>query len=478
MIKNKQPNLLVVLSLVEFFIGFAFFGTLAILILFLASTGLTDKISYGVWKNFDALIYMFCLIGGVIGGRYFSFKQSCLIGIILMFIGYLILSINHLEVLPLIEIGLAFAAFGTGIVSPNIRNLLGANYKDRVKRYNGFTIFHLPDIFGQILGPSVLTYIGLYSKTLMFSTACLSILLALITFIFFYKKINIATDDNELKTISSNINIPFIIKIITFLTILVLAILIMRLEDVGYILLIFGIGAIGYVIKILYNSVYVDKIKIISLLWLMFGFLVAEICYRQGFSILNLFTLEYVDKHLNGYVIPTGVFQSVEPFFVLIIAPLFLYLWKLLDNKGIKTTSGTLFSAGLLLLTASFGSLLLGILTTPEGNQVHFVWLLVCYGFMSCSELMILPIGIAAVVELSPEKWRSILMGCWLLLISLASFINGQVGQFISPVLKEAPTLLTYQYVFSGMALFAFISGILLFIIWKFWWKKYQSVIA
>ncbi len=478
MFKNEQPNLLVVLSLVEFFIGFAFFGTLAILILYLVGTGLTDKISYGVWKNFDALIYMFCLIGGVCGGRYLSFKQSCLIGIILMFLGYLILSLNTHEVLSIIEIGLAFAAFGTGIVSPNIRNLLGTNYKDRVKRYNGFTIFHLPDILGQILGPTVLTYIGLYSKTLMFSTACLSVFLALITFLFFYKKFAFVTNNNTLKTKSANESTSYIIKIITFLTILVFAILVMRLEDVGYILLIFGIGAISYVVKFLYRGAFTEKIKIISLLLLMFGFLVAEICYRQGFSILNLFTLEYVDKHLNSYVIPTGVFQAVEPFFVLIIAPLFLYLWKLLDNKGIKITSGTLFSAGLLLLTASFGSLLLGILTTLEGHQVHFIWLLFCYGFMSCSELMILPIGIAAVVELSPEKWNSILMGCWLLLISLASFINGQVGQFISPVLKEAPTLLTYQYVFSGMTLFAFVSGILLFIIWKLWWKKYQSVIS
>ncbi len=478
MFKNEQPNLLVVLSLVEFFIGFAFFGTLAILILYLLGTGLTDKISYGVWKNFDALIYMFCLIGGVFGGRYLSFKQSCLIGIILMFLGYLILSFNTHEVLPLIEIGLAFAAFGTGIVSPNIRNLLGTNYKDRVKRYNGFTIFHLPDILGQILGPTVLTYIGLYSKTLMFSTACLSVFLALITFLFFYKNLNFAPDDNKLKSININQNLSYIIKILIFLTILVLAILVMRLEDVGYILLIFGIGAISYVIKILYNSAYADKIKIISLLWLMIGFLAAEICYRQGFSILNLFTLEYVDKHLNNYIIPTGVFQSVEPFFVLIMAPLFLYLWKSLDKKGIKITSGSLFSAGLLLLTASFGSLLFGILTTPSGHGVHFVWLLTCYGFMSCSELMILPIGIAAVVELSPERWKGLLMGCWLLLISLASFINGQVGQFISPVIKEAPTLLTYQYVFSGMTIFAFFSGILLYIIWKFWWKKYQSIIS
>lgn len=478
MIKMNQPNLLVVLSIIEFFIGFAFFGTLAILILFLVDTGLTDKISYGVWKNFDALIYMFCLIGGVFGGQYLSFKQSCLIGLILMFLGYLILSLNIHETLPLIEVGLAFAAFGTGVVSPNIRNLLGTIYQDRVKRYNGFTIFHLPDILGQILGPSVLTYIGLYSKTLMFSTACLSVFLALITFIFFYKRLDFATEDNGLKTTIPKINISYIIKIIIFLTILVLAILVMRLEDVGYILLIFGIGAVSYVIKILFNSAHVDKIRIISLLLLMFGFLVAEICFRQGFSILNLFTLEYIDKHLNNYIIPTGVFQSVEPFFVLMMAPLFLYLWKFLDKKGIKITSGSLFSAGLLLLTASFGSLLIGILTTQTGHQVHFIWLLFCYGFMSCSELMILPIGIAAVVELSPERWKGVLMGCWLLLISLASFINGQVGQFISPVIKEAPTLLTYQYVFGGMTVFAFTSGLLLFIVWKFWWKKYKSIIT
>ncbi len=477
MLKIQQPNLLVVLSIIEFFIGFAFFGTLAILILFLVGTGLTDKVSYGVWKNFDALIYMFCLIGGVFGGRYFSFKQSCLIGLILMFIGYLILSLNTHEALSLIEIGLAFAAFGTGIVSPNIRNLLGAIYQDRVKRYNGFTIFHLPDILAQILGPSVLTYIGLYSKTLMFSAASISVFLALITFIFFYKKLEFSTEKNRLKTISPNLNITYIIKIIIFLTILALAIFVMRLEDVGYILLIFGIGAIIYVIKIIFNSVYVDKIRIISLLLLMFGFLVAEICFRQGFSILNLFTLEYVDKYLNNYIIPTGVFQSAEPFFVLMMAPLFLYLWKFLDKKDIKITSGSLFSVGLLLLTASFGSLLIGILTTQTGHQVHFIWLLFCYGFMSCSELMILPIGIAAVVELSPERWKEILMGCWLLLISLASFINGQVGQYISHVIKEAPTLLTYQYVFSGMTIFAFVCGFLLYIVWKFWWKKYQFII-
>lgn len=465
--KYLQNNLLLTrLSVIEFFICFAFFGTLNILVLHLTGMGFTDKAAYSVWLNYEVVIYIFSLIGGIVGNRFVSYRIAGLLGLILITLGFLSLGVLHGKNLLVINAGLALVACGNGLFGPNIRNLLGASYVKKHQRYNGFTFYHVANILGQIAGPALLTYLSQFNQAWLFSAAGISVLLALLVFIYSYHVfVNPTIKPIPPLRTNSLSGTGVVIGMI------ILSLVLMNMNQIGYLLGLLGVGVTLAVLMILAKSSITDRVRILSIVWLMLGFLAASTCFRQAISIFNLFTEQYVDRVLGTWTIPAGMYISLEPVFVLFLAPLYLFIWQMLDKRNSKVSAGTAFSIGLTFLAMSFACLALGTAVATHG-KVAMSWLILNYFVMACGELLILPIGVAAVTELSPERWKGLLMGCWLLMISFSSYINGVIGKLISP-LTGSPSLATYQTLFTTMTGFSLGSATLLYIIWQLWQRKY-----
>ena len=459
-------KLLTLLLGAEFCVSFAFFGIHSLLILFLIKhKGFADIAAYGVWKNFATLTFVAALIGGFVGGRYLSFRLATLLGLGLMTLGYISLNIPYHTDLRVIYFGLALIASGTGLFATNARNLLGANAHNRLHRYNGFTYYHLADMLGQVAGPTVLTYLSLYTPIGLFGAAAIAVSLGFLFFLVNYphiaKHIVAANPDRDQTTAFHNTNRSLGLFIVALLVSIVTVT--MYLQASGFLLAIWIVGVIIALIFILRCSNHTDRIRITTLLLLISAFITVLICFRQALSVFGVFIDRFLDRTVWGYTIPSGVMFSIEPLLVMVLAPFALFAWKSLDRQNIKITEGTLLSIGLIFLSLSYGALVVGGMLVAPGKLVGLSWFIVSNVLMACGELLTLPIALAAVTAYAPKRWRGFMMGCFILCTGFASYLSGFIGQFISPPTGAEKNLAVYSHVFAFVSGLALISGFILF---------------
>jgi len=453
----------------QFFFSFSFFGFYFILILFLKhNISLPSKSAYILFGNFVALNYIAEFFGGLFGGRYINFRVAAIIGLFMSSFGFLFLAYFH-DVNNL-NVGLTLIACGTGLFLPNLRNLLGILYQSSPSgdRDNAFTILHVFNIVGQILGPTVLSLLGLISSSWIFVGAGISLLMGGFSMLLNYHYLAIDSFDLTKKNPAAT----YYKAIFCIIALIFFIYYILCNRDVKYAL------SIGLIILAIVLIVIVSRMKessrtrVKTIFILYMGLIVADICFRQIFGAMNLFTDTYIDRQMGHLIIPTAMLQSMEPVFLLMIAPLVLLMRKKLEDKKIYITPGTSASMGLFMLGISF--CVLAFSTTLLSPKIPIIWLFLSFIIMACAELFLLPIIMSALSELSPTHWRGLMMGIFALSTSIASYLSGFLGEVISPISGET-SLSTYGAVFLDLGLFAASSSVILFFVWKYWQQKHPN---
>lgn len=159
MLKNHPKGLLV-----AFFSNmgerFGFYTMMAILVLFLqAKYGLTESEAGGYYSWFYFGIYALALIGGVIADATRKYKFVILMGIVIMFAGYIVMAIPG-NPLMLTLVGLFTIALGNGLFKGNLQAVVGQMYDDpqySKVRDTGFMIFYMGINVGAFFAPFVAT---------------------------------------------------------------------------------------------------------------------------------------------------------------------------------------------------------------------------------------------------------------------------------------------------------------------------------
>ena len=163
MFKN-QPKGLYALALANTGERFGYYTMLAIFTLFLqAKFGLTATDTSTIFGVFLAVVYFFPLIGGFIADKWLGYGKTVTIGIIVMFLGYLVLAIptGRTGMAMTIMFGALFLiAFGTGLFKGNLQVMVGNLYdapEHRSKRDNAFSIFYMAINVGALYAPTAAT---------------------------------------------------------------------------------------------------------------------------------------------------------------------------------------------------------------------------------------------------------------------------------------------------------------------------------
>lgn len=159
MLKNHPKGLLV-----AFFANmgerFGFYTMMAILVLFLqAKFGLTEEKAAGIYSWFYFSIYALALVGGVLADATKRYKTVILIGIIIMFAGYVVMAVPGMS-LTITIIGLFTIAFGNGLFKGNLQAVVGQMYDNPVYskyRDNAFMIFYMGINVGALFAPFAAT---------------------------------------------------------------------------------------------------------------------------------------------------------------------------------------------------------------------------------------------------------------------------------------------------------------------------------
>jgi POT family proton-dependent oligopeptide transporter len=165
--------------------------------------------------------------------------------------------------------------------------------------------------------------------------------------------------------------------------------------------------------------------------------------FEQAGSTLNLFAERSTDNRFFGMAIPSSWYQSLNAIFIVLLAPVFAWLWVWLGKRD--PSSPAKFTVGLLFVAAGFGILIVAAKLAATGVKVSPLWLTATYLLHTIGELCLSPVGLSAMTKLAPARVAALMMGVWFLATSVGNYLGGRVAglyeSFSLPSLFTAVTL-------------------------------------
>lgn len=406
---KEHPKGLILLFFVEMWERFSYYGMKALLVLYMVKVLLFSTEKAGnIYGLYTGLVYFTPIIGGYLADRFLGQRKCITYGAIFMTLGLLGLfgCGNELFYLSLILMIIA-----NGFFKSNISSIVGLLYKnDSDKKDSGFTIFYMGINFGAFLSPLVCGTVAMhYGFRCGFLTAGIGMVIGFLCYKIFENKL---LGDVGLYPVKPE-----------------------KVEKTSQIL------------------TDVEKEKLKSLFILLFFTITFWTCFEQAGSSLTLFAEYEINRNFFDFVIPTGYFQSLNPLYIIVFAPIMSILWGNLRAKLKEPTSVEKFAIALILMFVSYV-----ILTIAGKIAVHGLispmWLVVAYFVMTIAELCLSPIGLSLVSKLAPRRFLSLIMGSWF----LTSFIGNMLSGFWGGKYGVIPT----STLFLTLAVISFISALVL----------------
>ena len=448
--KKGHPKGLYLLFFTEMWERFSYYGMRAILILYLTKKfiegglGMDEKYAMLLYGYFTGFVYFTPLIGGWLADRYLGKRLAVTIGGITMMLGqFTLFGLNSTTGL---YIGLLLLIIGNGFFKPNISTLVGGLYKDGDSRRDAaFTIFYMGINLGAMIAPLI---IGVVTDN-MFATT------------------------NEDGSISYGYRYGFLVSGIGML----LGQVIFNLLGTKYLgdLGTKPVGAVSdtEVVKVqksinpetgkeLDEKDEKQRISVIFILLIFAVFFWAG--FEQAGSSLSLYTDKYIDRSIGSFEIPTSWFQSVNPLFIVTLAPLFTLFWA--SPIGRRLTTPVKMGVGMIILGVGF-LFMIGAVAERSANgdvddvnnKAALMWLIMTYLLHTIGELCISPVGLSVVTKLSPPKLASVLMAVWMLSSFFANIVGGYIASYVETM--GAGEVFTY------IAGFVSVCGVLLILLNK-----------
>lgn len=446
--RKYHPKALFTLFFAEMWERFSYYGMRALLILYMTKDlfmkmeqGKADVRAYGIYGAYTALLYASPVIGGMVADRLAGFRYAILSGGILMVIGQFTLA-STIGSRFFFFAGLAMLAVGNGFFKPNISSFLGTFYdQNDTRKDSAFTIFYMGINVGAFLAPVTCGYLGQnIGWAYGFMAAGIGMIVGLTVF---WINMRVYEDkgnppDPEKLTVArfAGIRTPWLLAGGTLILIFIFAFLMDAERLTNYILIGLGILCLGYLLITAWRME--DKAagkKLVVFVILFFFHMIFWTLYEQAGGSLNILTDRYVNKH--GLV--ASQFQAVPALFVVLMAPIFAFIWMKLRKYKIEPYTPIKFFWGLVLLSVGYMIIVFGTRSViGTDNMIPVIFLIFMYFFHTVGELSISPVGLSVVTKLSPGKAVGFVMGSWFLSIALAEKTAGILGQLIATPQGEA----------------------------------------
>ncbi len=152
--------------------------------------------------------------------------------------------------------------------------------------------------------------------------------------------------------------------------------------------------------------------------------------FEQAGGLMNLYAAEKTDRMVGGFEVPAGWFQSLNPLFIVLLAPLFSMAWARLGSAGRNPPTPNKMVYGLILTGIGFLAMIAAVYDQAANGKASMIWLVVAYFFHTTGELCISPVGLSMVTKLAPLRLASLMMGVWFLINFVANWLAGIIGSF------------------------------------------------
>lgn len=472
---KDQPKGLIPAALSNMGERFGYYIMNAVLVLFLCSKfGLSEETSSVVYSFFYAGIYLLSLVGGIIADKTQNYKRTIIQGLIIMTVGYVILSIPILStsdniswLLPLTCFALFLIAFGNGFFKGNLQAIVGQLYdnpKYADKRDSGFQIFYVFINIGGLVAPFIAPilrswWLGVNSLTYSaklpalcheylsvgdsMSSENLNNLYALIT----ETGGNAAGDVQAfcaqyLDVFNTGIHYSFIASVCAMFISLIIFVCVknslpnpVKKEK-------------AEAVKISQEERMAMATEIKQRMLALFAVLGVVIffwfSFHQNGTSLSLFARDFVDTSS----IAPEIWQAANPFFVIILTPVVMFMFTALSRRGIEISTPRKIAIGMGLAGCAFlfiaaYSYIAGY---PSGTEFRELpnavaatmkagpWvLLLLYFFLTVAELFISPLGLSFVSKVAPVHMQGLCQSLWLSATAL-----GNLMLWVGPLMYNA----------------------------------------
>jgi POT family proton-dependent oligopeptide transporter len=470
-----HPRALSTLFFTEMWERFTFYGMRALLVLFLVDAvesggyGLDDKTATAIYGLYTAAVFMAALPGGWIADRLIGAQRAVMAGGILMTLGNLMLTIPGPK--ELFFGGLVVIILVVGLLKPNISTLVADLYPEGGGRRDaGFTIFYMGINLGAFIGPLIAGWLAQrYGWRVGFLAAAVGLPFGLLQFWLSRHRFNGAgarahRDDDDAGMARDWRRFGVALAVFGLVALLLFS-GVVHLEPArlakGAAYVLVGMAAL-YFLYLFFGAGLnpVERRRMVVVLVMFLAVASFWSGYEQAGSSLNLFAKRYIDRMVGGFEVPAGWFQSVQPAFVIIFAPLFSMLWVKLAQRQLDPAAPLKFAFGLLLMGLGFLFMVAAANIVVGGASAPAYLLILTYLLTVFGELCVSPVGLSTVTKLAPARLVGQMMGVWFLGSSLGKLMAGLIaGTF------DANNLAAMPGRFMDIVLFACGVGIVLLLI-------------
>ena len=452
---ENQPKGLFALALANTGERFGYYTMIAVFALFLrANFGLTPGLAGTIYSSFLMFVYFFPLIGGIMADK-FGFGKMVTTGIIIMFLGYLLLSVplgGDTFALVVMLAALLLIGFGTGLFKGNLQVMVGNLYDDpqyKDKRDSGFSIFYMAINIGALFAPTAAIRIKEWAETSLgyssndayhfsFAVACASLIVSIAIYYIFRstfrhteggKKVadKAAAVSNEPELSKEETSQRIVALVLVFAVVIFFW---MAFHQNGLSLTYFADeftakSATGA------DTMPFDVINLVMIIFIVYpGFSLVQSKTPKGKGIAGAVILAALAVLCYKYTQATGevaisapIFQQFNPFYVVALTPVSMAIFGSLAAKGKEPTPPRKIAYGMLVAASAFLIMMVASmgLNTPNvqataGDAATYVspyWLISTYLVLTFGELLLSPMGISFVSKVAPPKYKGMMMGGW-----------------------------------------------------------------
>ena len=472
-----QPKGLYALALANTGERFGYYTMLAVFALFLrANFGLEAGTAGAIYSTFLGLVYFLPLIGGLMADK-FGFGKMVTIGILIMFGGYLLLSLplgGDTIALVVMLAALILIGFGTGLFKGNLQVMVGDLYNEAKfadKRDSGFSIFYMAINIGALFAPTAAVKIMEWAQTdlgysvndsyhFAFAVACASLILSIA--IYYATRSTFRHVEGGTKKAGSEVVVEDLPKeenkariVALCLVYAVVIFFWMAFHQNGLTLTYFAdefTAKTSEGVQSMAFDVW-NLVAIIIMVYALFSIFQSKTAKAKAISGLviaaGLAFLYWKYSNINGSVdVSAPIFQQFNPFYVVALTPVSLAIFGALAAKGKEPSAPRKIAYGMLVAAAGFAVMAFGSfgLLTPDaqkvaGESATFVsanWLISTYLVLTFAELLLSPMGISFVSKVAPPKLKGMMMGGWFfataignMLVSVGGFLWGNIPLWI-----------------------------------------------
>ena len=453
-----QPKGLWALALANTGERFGYYTMLAVFLLYLqANFGFQTGLASGIYSTFLMMVYFLPVIGGVAADK-FGFGKMVTAGIIIMFVGYLLLSLPlgaDISAIAAMGMALLLISFGTGLFKGNLQVMVGKLYdapEYADKRDSGFSLFYMAINIGAMFAPTAAIKIMEWAQNNLrvseadsyhyaFAIACVSLIVSIAIYQLSRKTYcHVLESENNTAAAKTASNVKELSKAETKERIvclcLVFAVVIffwMAFHQNGNTLTLFARDYTQTTSEGLQSMAF-DVTNLVACIFIVYGLFglfqskaVRGKVISLGIIAVALSYLAWNYSSLDGSIeVKAPIFQQFNPCFVVALTPVSVALFAWLARKGKEPSSPRKIGLGMLVAASAFCIMIAGstglllpidqadaIKQGADPTRVSANLLISTYLVLTFAELLLSPIGISFVSKVAPPKYAGLMMGLW-----------------------------------------------------------------